>query len=92
MTRPHGCRAGRPPESPSPAPGDPSDDTTVLEAHPRRAAPLSTAQAQTVLWVSNTGRARRALGVVFVACAALLGADRRPRGVHVLVGRAVLGR
>ena len=75
MTRPRGCRAGRPPESPSPAPGDPSDDTTVLEAHPRRAAPLSTAQAQTVLWVSNTGRARRALGVVFVACAALLGAD-----------------
>ena len=38
MSRPHGCRAGRPPESPSPAPGAPSDDTTVLEAHPRRAA------------------------------------------------------
>ena len=73
MNRPHGCRAGRPPESPSPAPGEPSDDTTVLEEHPRRAArrvasalrrcgavlvltlaalaaPLSAAQAQTVLW------------------------------------------
>ena len=32
MTRPRGCRAGRPPESPSPAPGDPSDDTTVAAA------------------------------------------------------------
>ena len=38
MSRPHGCRASRPPESPSPAPGDPSDDTTVLAVHPRRAA------------------------------------------------------
>ena len=73
MTRPRGCRSSRLPESPSPAPGAPSDDTTVLEAPPRRAArrmasasrrggavlvlalaalaaPLSTAQAQTVLW------------------------------------------
>ena len=73
MTGPHGCRASRPPESPSSAPGDPSDDTTVLTVHPRRAArrvaaalrrgravlvltlaalaaPLATAQAQTVLW------------------------------------------
>ena len=32
MTRPHGCRAGGSPESPSPAPGDPSDDTTVAAA------------------------------------------------------------
>ena len=32
MTRPRGCRAGRPPESPSPAPGEPSDDTTVAAA------------------------------------------------------------
>ena len=35
MTRPHGFRSGRPPESPSPAPGEPSDDTTVLEEQPR---------------------------------------------------------
>ena len=32
MTRPRGCRASNPPESPSPAPGDPSDDTTVAAA------------------------------------------------------------
>ena len=37
MTRPRGCRSGRSPESLSPAPGEPSDDTTVLEEHPRRA-------------------------------------------------------
>ena len=32
MTRPRECRAGWPPESPSPAPGEPSDDTTVAAA------------------------------------------------------------
>ena len=39
MTRPRGCRAGRPPESPSAAPGEPFDDTTVAAAGPRRSVP-----------------------------------------------------